>query len=272
MSPPQQQLQQVPFQQGQPPVPQRQTSATRPRPVIDLTNSDDERVPKRPRMASDPNVYTQRSPRSTNYLQHQMYAQMPAPAPHQIIQQRSQMVPMDHMQNQPVQQYYTQRSGTAPINPYQYAPPSAPPFYVGPNGATFLPNTPAPPISAPPVMDIHGAVAGEQDTTQIRDQMQANGQPVQVHPDRTHPTNLAEVPTKRSTGIPSRSTSAAPPPGSVPVSPRATMSGRTHGGELILPQLTEEQTEQMRSELADSMFTEAKEGDETQARTCVFCE
>ena len=274
MPPLQQQLQQqAPPQQGQPSVPQHQTSATRPRPVIDLTNSDDERVPKRPRMASDPNVYARRPPRSANHLQHQMRAQMPAPAPYQVMQQRSQMVPNDHVQNQYTQQYYPQGSYTAPTNSYQS------PTHVGPYGAT--PNVPTPSISAPPVMDTYRAVTGEQSTAQIQDQppyaqgqVWGNDQPQQeqVHSDPTHPANPAETTAKRSTGTPSGSTPAAPPPDSVPASPQATMNGQTHGGQATLPPLTEEQVKQMRSELADSMFTEPKEGDETQARICVLCQ
>jgi hypothetical protein len=36
--------------------------------------------------------------------------------------------------------------------------------------------------------------------------------------------------------------------------------------------LTEEQASQMYSDVADSMFSEPNEGDETQARTCMLCE
>jgi hypothetical protein len=283
MPPPQQQLQQAPPQQGQPSVPQQRTSTIRPRPVVDLTNSDNERVPKRPRMASDPNVYTQRSPGSENRLQHQVYAQMPAPAPYQIMQQRiaqqrSQAVPTDHVQNQPVQQYHPQRSYTAPTNSYPQASPHISPTHVGPYGETSLPNVPAPSTSAPPVMDTYRAVAGEQGTTQTHDQppdaqgqAQGNDQPQQVHRDSTHPANPAENPAERFAGSPSQLTPVAPPPDSAPVSPQVMMNGQTHGGETTLPPLTEEQIKQMRSELADSMFTEPKEGDETQARVCVLC-
>lgn len=280
MPPPQPPQQQAPPQQGQPSVPQQQTSAIRPRPVIDLTNSDDERVHKRPRMASDPNVYTRRPPGSANHLQHQMYAQMPALTPYQIMQQgiaqqRSQVVPNDHVQNQHVQQYYPQGSYTAPTNSYQYGPPHTSPTHVGPYGETSIPNVPTPSISAPPVMDTYRT---EQGTMQIRDQPpyargQVYNQPRQVHPDPTHPGNPAETPAERPTGTPSGSTPAAPPPDSVPASPHeATMNGQTHGGQATLPPLTEEQVKQMRSELSDSMFTEPKEGDETQARVCVLCQ
>ena len=273
MPPPQQ-----PQQQGQPSVPQQQTSAIRPRPVIDLTNSDDERVHKRPRMASDPNVYTRRPSGSANHLQHQMCAQMPAPTPYQIMQQRSQAVPNDHVQNQHVQQYYPQGSYTAPTNSYQYGPPHTSPIHVGPYGETSIPNVPTPSMSAPPAMDTYRTVTGEQGTMQIRDQPpyaqgRVYNQPRQVHPDPTHPGNPAETPAERPTGTPSGSTPAAPPPDSVPASPHdATMNGQTHGGQATLPPLTEEQVKQMRSELSDSMFTEPKEGDETQARMCVLCQ
>jgi len=275
MSPPHQQLQrQAPPQQGQPSGSQQQIPATRPRPVIDLTDSGDERVPKRPRMASDPNVYSQRSPGSVNHPQHQAYAQMPAPAPYQIsqriAQQRSQAVAMDYLRDQPMQWNYPQRSGTAPTNPYQYASLSMSPTYVGPHGANT--SIPAPPVSAPPVMDTHRGATSSQGATQLFDaqnQIQGVGQPQQV----AHPTsgNLVETPGERSTVTPVGSTPAAPPPDSVRVSPEAMTNDQTQGGELTLPPLTEEQTKQMRSELADSMFTEPEEGDETQARTCEFC-
>ena len=49
------------------------------------------------------------------------------------------------------------------------------------------------------------------------------------------------------------------------------MNGQVQSGGASLPPLTEEQTKQMRSELADSMFTEP-EDEETQARVCMFCE
>ena len=274
MPPPQQQQQHAPPQQGQPSVPRQQISVIRPRPAFDLTNSDDERAPKRPRMASDPNVYTRPSPGSANRLQHQVYAQMPAPAPYQIMQQRitqqrSQAVPMDHVQNQPVQQYYLQQSYTAPTNSYQHAPPHEFPTYVDPYGANYIPNVPAPSTSAPPVMD----------TTQIQDQppdgqgrVRGNDQSQRIHTDPTHPANSAETLTARPTGTPSGSTLPAPPPDSASVSPQGIMNGQTYGGEATLPPLTEEQIKQMRSELAESLFMEPEEGDETQARICLLCE
>lgn len=45
-----------------------------------------------------------------------------------------------------------------------------------------------------------------------------------------------------------------------------------HGEGSPLLQLTEEQTEEMRWEVADSIFTEPQEGDEMRARTCILCE
>ncbi|KAF9653569.1 hypothetical protein BDM02DRAFT_3107491 [Thelephora ganbajun] len=271
MSPPQHPQQTLP-QQVQPPVPQQQIPATRPRPVIDLTNSDDERAPKRPRMASDPNVYTQHPREPVTHFQHQVHAQMPAQAPYQVLQQRHlqprlQGVPMDYMQVQPMQQYYPQRSGTGPTYPYQQVSPQVSP-YVGPYGASFLPNAPAPPISAPAAMDAYGAVTGSMQTQgQLLD---ANDQPQQMRPSTadagtniTTTANTAEAPAERSIGTPLGSTPAAPPPDSAPVSPQVMASSRTHGGESSLPPLTEEQIKQMRSELADSMFTEPREDDET---------
>ena len=284
MPPPQQQQQQqfLP-QQGQPSVSQQQIPAIRPRPPIDLTSSDDERIPKRPRMASDPNVYTRRSPVSTNHPQHQVYAQMPAQTPYQQrnVQARSQVLAVDHIRNQPMQQHHPQRSGTAPTNMYQYAPPPTSPTYAHPYGANGLPNVPGPPtsVSAPPVMDAYKAVTGGLGPTQIHGrlpdaqvQTQGNGQPQQAYTDPAHSAILAETPTVRSMGTPLRSTPAAPPPDSAPVSPQAITGGQMQSGGSSLPPLTEEQIKQMRSELADSMFTEPKEGDETQARTCILCE
>lgn len=270
MLPPQQQPQQQALpQQGQQSVPQQRIPAIRPPPIIDLTNSNDERVPKRPRMASDPNVYTRHSPGSTNRLQHQVHAQMPAQTPYQILQQRtaqsrSQVAPTDRTQDRPLQQYH----------PYQYTPPATSPTYARPYGTNTFPNVPSPPtsISAPPVMDAYRTVTDEQGATPAQGQIQGNGQPQQVHTDPARPTNLAESPTERFTGTPPGSTPTAPPPDSVSVSPQVITNGQMRGGEFSLPPLTEEQIKQMRSELADSMFTEPNEGDERQARTCVFCE
>jgi len=304
MPPPQQQPQQAFPQQGQPSVHQQQIPATRPRQVVDLTNSDDERVPKRPRMASDPNVYSQHSPGLASHLQHQVHAQMPAQAPYQILQQRSlqprpQVVTMDYTQNQPMQQYYSQRSVTTPTNLYHHAPPPTSPTYAGPYGANSLPNVPTPSISAPPFMGVYGAVAGEEGITQTQGQlpdangrMQGVGQLQQAYTDPAHPAdvpsqtastadtgtnvvttaNPVKTATERSTGTPLGSTPGAPPPDSVPVSPQVITNGQAQGGESSLPPLTEEQTKRMRSELADSMFTEPGEDDERQTRICLFCE
>ena len=239
----------------------QQIPATRPRQIVDLTNSDDERVPKRPRMASDPNVYTQNSPGPVTHLRHQAYAQMPAPAPYQVLQERNlhpraQMAAVDHMQTQFSQQYHSQRPG--PTNSYQQFSPPPPPTNAG-----------------------HYRVTGEQGATQIpsnlpNGQVQGFGQPGQAYTDLPHSANIAsptsdagtthtETPAERSTGTPVGSTAATAPLDSS----RVTKNGHMHGGEL--PLLTEEQSRHMRSEVADSMFTEPQEGEQTQARTCMLC-
>lgn len=265
---------------------QQQTSTARPRLIIDLTNSNEERASKRQRIASDPNVYSQPSPGSATYFQHQMYAQIPSPAPHQMVQQRNgrqrpQMVATDHVQNQPTQQYipYPQRFSTAPANLYQYGPPSTSTFYVGPQGATDLQSIPAPPMSAPPVTGVDRTVTGEQSITYFQGQppdapgqVQGDDLSQQVHTQPTHPTNLAESSAGRSSGIPPESAPVAPLPGSISVSPQATMNGQVHHREASLPPLTGEQIKQMRSELADAMFTEPDQDDEMQARICVLCQ
>jgi hypothetical protein len=302
MPPPPQQPQQAFPQQGQPSVPQQLIPTIRPRPVIDLTNSDDERVPKRPRMPSDPSASALRSPRPTNHPRHPLYAQMPYQTHQQRNQQSGlQVVPMDHAQNQPMQPYYPRRSVTAPMVPYQHVPSPTSPPYVGPFRTNSLPeitaSIPAPPISAPPVMDVYRAVTGEQGATQTEVQLpDVHGQVQGVDQLRradTGPahhanaasqigtadagtnvattTNPAETPAERSTGTPLASTPATPPPDSVPVSPQV-LTGQTQAGGSSLPPLTEEQTKLMRSELADSMFTEPGEDDEKQARVCVFCQ
>lgn len=265
------QLMPPPQPQGQPSVFQQQIPATRPRQVIDLTGSHDERVPKRPRMASDPNVYIQNAPESVTHLQHQAYARMAVPASYQIPQQRipqprAQVPPMDHTQAQFTQQYYLQRTG-----PYQQAPSLTPSTHVGQYRANALSNVPTPLAT-----DAYGAAAGEQGAPQLQGQlfngrMQAIGQPSQVYTDPAHFANVAspiidagtdhiETSTERSKGTPVE-----------PISPRVTTNGHTHGGESSLPSLTEGQTMQMRSEVADSMFTEPQEGDGTQSRTCMLC-
>ena len=284
MPPPQQQVRQTPPQQGQPSTSRQQPSATRPRQVVDLTYSDDERVPKRPRMASDPSLYPEYPSGSVTYHQHQAHAQVPAPAPHQVprqrnIQPRLRMASADQMQPH-AQQYRPQRSGTGPPAPYQQVPSSA---YAGQYGTNTPPNVPTPPVSAPPVMDVHGTIAGEQPTAQIQghlldSQIQGSGQPPQGYMGPVHAANLA-FPTanaganhvgttaEQSTGTPVGSTPVVPPP----VSSQLTTNGHTRGRESSLPLLTEEQIQQMHSEVADSMFTEPIEGDETQARTCMLC-
>jgi len=294
--PPPPQLQQTHPQQGQPSVSQ-QTSAVRPRPVVDLTN-DDERVPKRPRIASDPNVYTQQhSPVLSIHPQYQLYTQTPLQTPskpqQRTSQPRLQMVSPNHTQNQSTQPRHPQRSMTAP-NSYQHVlSPTSPPPRIN-----TLSSIPTPPTSAPPVMDAYRVVAGEVSATPAQgprpdahSQMQGVTQPQRVDTGPAHPasvasqnppaadagTNMAttansvEAPAERSTGTPLAPTPAAPPPDSVPVSPQV-MSGQVQDGESTLPPLTEEQTEQMRLELADSMFSEPEEGDEMQARMCLFCE
>lgn len=300
MPPPQPQLQQTFPQQGPPSVLQQQTLAVRPRAAIDLTISDHERVPKRPRMGSDPDVSTQHPAGLLDRPRYSAYAQVSFQTPYQTVQQRNpqsraQIAPVDHAQNRAIQPYYPQRSVTAP-NPYQHAqsPTSPRP------GANSLPNTPTLPISAASVMDAYRAVADELGARRTNGQLpnshgQIRGvsrpqqldtgpaQPASAAPQNpsaanagTHaatpvnPTSV-ETPAERSTGTPLTSTPTAPLPGSVPASPQVT-SGQVQGGESSLPPLTEEQTEQMRSEVADSMFTEPKEGDETQARVCVLCE
>ena len=255
---------------------QSSTAATLPRQVIDLTTGD-ERVPKRPRLSSDSNVYIQNPPGLVTQPQHRVYAQMPAPA-YQILQQRNpqpraQLSHMSNVQTQPTQQYHSQRLG--PTNSYQQISPPA-------SFTQYRTNTPAPPVSATLVMDGYGAVTGGQGTTTIQGQIQAISQPRQMYPDPTYSANAAspiaeaggyrsESLVERPTGTPPGSTPAAGPPDLLPVSPRVTTSGRTHGGESPLPSLTEEQTRQMRSEVADSMFTEPQKDDRTEARTCVLC-
>lgn len=279
-----------PQPQGQPSVSQRQISAIRPRQTIDLTDSDDERAPKRPRMASDPGVYIQNSPGQAIHLQHQVYAQMPAPAPYQILQQRNlqsraQAAHLDNMQTQLTQQHYSQRPG--PTNPYQQAPPPIS-SHNGQYRANTRSNVPTPPTPGPLLMSAYGAATSERGATRIQDQppngqVRAIGQPRQVYTDPAYPanvaspaadvsTNHAETSTERSTGTPAGSMPATGPLDSLPVSPRAMSNGHMHGGESPLPSLTEEQTGQMRWEVADSMFTEPREGDGTQARTCLLCE
>ena len=292
MPPPQQPQQALP-QQGQPPVSQQFTPSIRPRPVIDLTASDDERVSKRPRMASDPNAYTQHSAGVSNRPQHQVHTQAPYQPQQRNTEPRPQVVPMGHTPNQPIQSHYPQRSMTAP-NPYQHVlSPTSPP----PRVNSFS-NIPTPPTSAPPVMDAYRIVAAEQSARQPQGNLpdvhgQARGtiQPQQMDTAPVHPASVAsqnpsfadvgtnvvtiastvETPAGQSTGTPLASTPVAPPPDSVPVSPQG-ISGQVQGGESSPPPLTEEQTSQMRSELADSMFTEPEEGDEMQARVCMFCE
>lgn len=269
-----------PPQQQSPPQPQ--TSTARPRLVIDLTNSNEERAPKRPRIASDPNVYSQPSPGSATYFQHQMRLQTPSPAPHQVVQQRNgqqrpQLAATDHVQNQPTQQYhpYAQRFGTAPANLYQYGPSSASPLYVGPQGATNLQNIPIPPMSAPPVTGVDRTVTGEQSITYFQGQppdaqgqVQGDEQSQQVHAHSTRPINFPETSAERSSGI----SPGAPLPGSNSVSPQAMMNVQVYNREGSPPPLTEGQIKQMRSELADAMFTEPEQDDEMQARTCVLCQ
>ena len=254
-------------------------------------------------MASDPNVHMQHSAGLASHLQHQVHAQMPARAAYQTAQHRRpqprpQVVPMDYTQDQPMQQYYSQRSVTSPTNLYQHDPPPTSPTYTGPYGANSLPNVPGPPTSVPPVMGVYGVVMDEENVTQTWGQlpgangrMQGIGQPQRAHTDPAHPANVtfqtastadagtnmvttakpAETPAERSTGTPLESTPAAPPPDSVPVSPQVVTNGQTQGGVLSLP-LTDEQAKRMRSELADSMFTEPGEDDERQMRICLFCE
>lgn len=281
-----------PQQQGQPSALQQHIPAVRPRQVIDLTNSDDERVPKRPRMASDPNIYTQHSAGPVTHFQHQMYDQAPAPAPFQVLQQRnlqrSQMPPMDRTQVQLSQQYFSQRSETGPTHQYQQIPQPPSPAFVGQYGVNALPNVPTPPTSAPPVMEAYVTIMGEQGARQIQGQlpsgqMRAISRPRQAHtdpacsPNVPSPTasagaNHTGTPTKRPTGTPVPSTSATAPTDSRLVSPQMPANGHMHGGELRFPQLTDEQTSQMRSEVADSMFTELMEGEGIQGRTCMLCE
>lgn len=264
----------------------QQTSTTRPRLVIDLTNSNEERAPKRPRMTSDPNVYSQPSPVSVTYFQHQMRAQTPSPAPQQIVQQRNgqrsqQTAAMDHTQNQATQQYnpYPQRFGMEPANSYQYGPPSMSPLFVRPQGATELQSLPVPSISAPPVTGVERTVTGEQSITYFQSQppnaqgqVQGNDQSKQVYTQPTHPINLPETSTGRSSGIPSGTAPVTPLPCSTSVLPQSAMNGQAHNREASLPPLTEGQIKQMRSELADAMFTEPEEDDKMQARTCVLCQ
>ena len=296
MMPPPQQPQQTLPQQAQPSVSQQHTPAIRPRPVIDLTASDDERIPKRPRMASDPNVYSQLSPGLSGRPQY--YVQAPIQTPYQPQQRnpepRPQMVPTDRTQGQPIQTHYPQRSMTAPNSYLHVLSPTSPP----PRANSFS-SVPTPPTSAPPVMDAYRALAAYQIAGQTQGnlpvaqgQVQGVSQPQQqVDTGPALPVSVAsqnpsgadagpnvatvatpvEAPAEQSTGTPLASTPAAPPPDSVPVSPQV-MSGQVQGGESSLPPLTEEQTSQMRSELADSMFTEPEEGDEMQARVCEFCE
>ena len=289
------QLMPPPPQQPQHTFSQQQLPAVRPRQAIDLTDSDDERAPKRPRIASDPEVSTQHSPGPSNRPQHPAWAQTPYQIPQQRTPQpRPQMVPVDHTQNPPMQPNYQQRSVTTPTDTYQRAPPpTSPPF-----GANSHPNVPTPPTSAPPIMDAYRVVTGEWSAIQTQSQppnahgqMREVGQSRQVHPSPRHPAKVgAQIPSTadagismatvaspvetsagRSTATPLASTPAAPPPDSAPVSPDA-VDGRTQGGETSIPPLTEEQTKEMHSELADSMFTEPKEDDETQARVCRFCQ
>lgn len=297
MPPPPPQQQQTLLQHGQPSISQ-QTPAIRPRQVVDLT-TEDERVPKRPRFASDPNVYTQqRSPGLPVHPQHQLYTQTPFQTPSQLQQRssqpRPQMVSTDHTQNQFIQPHHPQRSMTAP-NSYQHVlSPTSPP----PRANSFSSIPPTPPTSAPPVMDAYRAVAGELSTTPTQrpppdahGQMQGVNQPPQVDTGSPHPASVASqnpsgadagtyvvttanpvgASAERSTGTPLTSTPSAPPPDSIPVSPRV-LSGQVQDGESSLPPLTEEQIEQMREELTDVMFSEPEEGDEMQARVCLFCE
>ena len=240
-------------------------------------------------MASDPNVYMHNPHGPMPHPQNHVYARTLAPAPYQAqaLQQRNiqSRAQVDYTQTQLTQQYYSQRSG--PTNSYQQVPPPTSSTHVGQHRATTLPNIPTPPASASMVMGAYGAVTGEQGTRQIQGrppngQMQAIGQPRQVYTDAGYPANVAsptadagthriETPTEPSAGT-VVSTPTATPPDLLPASPRVTANGHRHGGEPPLPRLTEEQTRQMRSEVADSMFTEPQEGDGMQARTCELCE
>jgi hypothetical protein len=283
-----------PRQQGRSPVLQQHIPATRPRQVVDLTEDEDERVHKRPRMASDPNVYTQHSVGSATPFQHQIHAQMPAPAPYQVLQQRnlqsrSQVAPSDRMQGQIVQQYYSQRSGTGSADQYQQVSPPTASTYFTRYGTNTHPNVPTPSTSVPPVMESYGIVTGEEGATQTQNQppngqMQAFGQPRQVYTDPAYSVDFTSSaagagtshtgsPNERSAGNSTgRLTPAVAPSDSVPLSPQAATNGHMHGREPSLPMLTDEQASQMYSDVADSMFTEPNEGDETQARTCMLCE
>lgn len=279
-----------PQQQGQPSTPQQQTPAVRPRQVIDLTYSDDERAPKRPRMTSDPNIYTQHPAGPATHFQRQVYAQIHAPAHFQVLQQRnlqrSQVPPMDHTQAQLPRQYFSQQSANGPT--YHQIPPPPSPAFVGQYGVNALLNVPTPPTSAPPVMDTYVATMGEQGARRMPGQL-PNGQaravsrPQQVYADPTCSPNVPSpsagagvshtgTPTERPTGTPAASTPPVTPTDSRLASPRMPTNGYMHGGELQFPRLTDGQTSQMRSEIADSMFTEFVEGEEIQGRTCMLCE
>lgn len=283
LMPPPQQLQRTPPQQ---------LPSIRPRPSVDLSNSDDERVSKRPRVASDPDVSTQYPAGPSNYPQHPGYAQVPSQAPYQALQQRRpQVALMDHMQRLPMQPNYQQRPAAEPTDLYRHGPPPTSPSF------RSLKNALAHPTSAPPIMDAYrtaasdrGAIQTQGEPPNAHNQTQEIGRPQQVHTGPAHPANVAsrippaadartsvatiaspaETPAEGSTGTPLASTPAAPPPDSASVSPQ-TMNGQVQSGGASLPPLTEEQTKQMRSELADSMFTEP-EDEETQARVCMFCE
>ena len=253
-----------PQQRGYTPVFQQQSLAARPRQVIDLTIPDDERVHKRPRLASDPAVYTQQPPGSLPHLQHQVNAQMPVPTPYPVFQQSTQ----------PAHPYHPQRPGTGPPNLH------SPPTYVVQYGTGAFLKTPIPSTSAPPVMGAYGAVTDGQTVTQLQGQS-SNGQvqgavpPRQMYMGPVHPTNVTSptveasanhngmTPTERPIGTPVVPASTD----SLPASPRAVSNTQ----EPSSPPLTEEQTERMRSEVADSMFTEPEDGDEAQTRTCELC-
>lgn len=269
-----------PQSRGQHPVFQQQIPATRPRRVIDLTDSGDGRASKRPRMTSDSNGYAQHSPGPVVHPQRQMHTHMPTPTPHQVLQQRNpqlraHVVPMNHMQAQPTHQYHSQRSG--PLNSYQQVPSSTSSTRVGRHRENALSDIPPPHTSTPLAMEGYGTVTDERGGARTRSQfldgqMQVIGRPQQAYADPSYFANVASP--VADAGIKRGERSTGTTVGSTPIAtpPRVTTDDQIHDRESSLPSLTEEQTRQMRSEVADSMFTEPQEGDGTEARTCVLCE
>jgi hypothetical protein len=148
-------------------------------------------------------------------------------------------------------------------------------------------------------MGAYGAVTGEEGTIQTQGQlpnangrMQGVGQPQQVHVDPAHPANVAsqtasnadagtnmvtaaypaETPAERSSRDSSRVNAGRTPSGFGSCLAKSDNERSNAGWGTVLTPSDRRTDQEMRSELADSMFTEPKEDDERQTRICLFCE